>query len=98
MIVSLSRAKRVWLRRIWSFSSSTRCSRSRRRTAYVPPLMPWSDGFAFMSTLTAGAGDEALVEGVAPPDSAADEDAAGAVAEAAEALAPPCAAFGFGFG
>src|SRR4051812_11891969 len=36
-IVSLSKLSRVWLRRICSFSSSTRASRSRKRTAYVGP-------------------------------------------------------------
>src|SRR5688572_9683157 len=40
-MVSLSRLSRVWLRRICSFRSSIRCSRSRSRTTYVPPSSGW---------------------------------------------------------
>src|SRR2546421_10105292 len=39
-MVSVSSDSRVWLRRICSFSSSMRCSRSFNRTAYVAPSMP----------------------------------------------------------
>ena len=82
----------MWLRRIWSFSSSTRCSRSRRRTAYVAPFIAGSAGFAFMSTLTAGggvgpAGAAVAAEVVSEEDADALAEAA-ADPDAAEAAAP----------
>src|SRR4051812_2707699 len=64
-IVSERSARRVWLRRIWSFSSSTRCSRSRRRTAYVAPSTAGLSGIGTAGPLPAGAAEDATLPDVA---------------------------------
>src|SRR5678815_2257673 len=71
MIVSERSARRVWLRRIWSLSSSTRASRSRRRTLYVAP--------SIATALPVGAvlGPEGALEAMAVVVAAAEPLAAG---------------------
>jgi hypothetical protein len=64
----------VWLRRIWSFSSSTRASRSRRRTEYVAPSAWAGIGTAGAPAAGAAADEAALALGAALAAGAADAE------------------------
>src|SRR3954468_11204834 len=82
-MVSVSSDRRVWLRRICSFSSSMRCSRSRSLTAYVAPSMP--PALVRAEAAATGPGDAVPLEPAAGAAAAAVDAAGEGAAPLAEA-------------